>query len=184
VATQGQPSDSGLPWYRHFWPWFIVLLMGSAVTASIATVVIAFARRDSLVRDDWYKDGLAINRRLERDRYAEQLGIGARLELNERDGVVQVELSGQGARMEESLTLALSHATRAERDRSFELMRTSSTLFEVRAEVPGGGRWYATLEPTLLEDDGLGAARWRLTRTIWLPQAEAIPFGAAIGSKR
>jgi len=184
VGAHHGASDSGLPWYRHFWPWFIVLLLGTAVAASIATVVIAFAKQDSLVRDDWYKDGLAINRRLERDRYAEQLGIGARIELDTRAGVVRLELSGQGAQSTESLALALSHATRAERDRSFELTRTSPRVFEARAEVPGDGRWYATLEPTPMGADGLGSARWRLSKTIWLPQDEAISFGAAAGSKR
>jgi len=30
-----------LPWYRHFWPWFVILLLGSAVSASLYTVYLA-----------------------------------------------------------------------------------------------------------------------------------------------
>lgn len=29
------------PWYRHFWPWFIIALLGSAVSASLYTVYLA-----------------------------------------------------------------------------------------------------------------------------------------------
>lgn len=34
------------PWYRHFWPWFIVVLMVVSVGASLATVVIAYGLGD------------------------------------------------------------------------------------------------------------------------------------------
>ena len=37
------------PWYHHFWPWFIVALLGSAVTASLVTVVIAYRHADEEV---------------------------------------------------------------------------------------------------------------------------------------
>ncbi len=29
------------PWYRHFWPWFIIVLLGSSVSASLYTVYLA-----------------------------------------------------------------------------------------------------------------------------------------------
>lgn len=29
------------PWYRYFWPWFIIVLLGSAVCASLYTVYLA-----------------------------------------------------------------------------------------------------------------------------------------------
>ncbi|MDH3646773.1 MAG: FixH family protein [Gammaproteobacteria bacterium] len=32
-----------MAWYKQFWPWFIVVLLGAAVTASLVTVWIAFA---------------------------------------------------------------------------------------------------------------------------------------------
>jgi hypothetical protein len=30
------------PWYRHFWPWFVVGLLGVSIAGSLTTVVIAF----------------------------------------------------------------------------------------------------------------------------------------------
>ena len=39
------------PWYRHFWPWFIVILMVVSVGASLATVVIAYGLGDLEIPD-------------------------------------------------------------------------------------------------------------------------------------
>ena len=37
------------PWYRQFWPWFIIALPASAVVAGLTTVWIAMQTTDSLV---------------------------------------------------------------------------------------------------------------------------------------
>ena len=37
------------PWYRQFWPWFLICLPASAVIASLYTVSLAFRTTDSLV---------------------------------------------------------------------------------------------------------------------------------------
>lgn len=29
------------PWYRHFWPWFIIAFLGASVSASLYTVYLA-----------------------------------------------------------------------------------------------------------------------------------------------
>ena len=34
------------PWYRHFWPWFLVGLLGISVAASLWTVTVAFGLGD------------------------------------------------------------------------------------------------------------------------------------------
>ena len=42
-------SDAGTSWFHHFWPWFIVCLLGVSVVASLSTVVIAVRYADSEV---------------------------------------------------------------------------------------------------------------------------------------
>jgi hypothetical protein len=42
--------ELGSPWYRNFWPWFIVLLLGFSVVGSLVTVAIAYRHRDVDVR--------------------------------------------------------------------------------------------------------------------------------------
>ena len=51
------------PWYRQFWPWFLIALPATVVVAGLTTWWIAAHKADSLVVDDYYKEGLAINRR-------------------------------------------------------------------------------------------------------------------------
>ncbi len=40
------------PWYRQFWPWFIIALPAAAVIASFITFYLAVSRPDYLVVDD------------------------------------------------------------------------------------------------------------------------------------
>jgi hypothetical protein len=45
-----------LPWYRQFWPWFIIALPASAVVASFITLWLAISNPDPLVvNDDEYQ---------------------------------------------------------------------------------------------------------------------------------
>lgn len=44
--------DENLPWYRHFWVWFIIALPASAVIAGFITLWLAMSRPDHLVVDD------------------------------------------------------------------------------------------------------------------------------------
>ena len=58
------------PWYKQFWPWFLMALPATAVVGGIITIVIAMTNPDGLVQDDYYKAGLGINRTLEREQQA------------------------------------------------------------------------------------------------------------------
>jgi uncharacterized protein len=37
---------SAPPWYRHFWPWFVIALLASAVTASLVSAYLAVRTTD------------------------------------------------------------------------------------------------------------------------------------------
>ncbi|MGL4901125.1 MAG: FixH family protein, partial [Shewanella sp.] len=42
------------PWYKQFWPWFLIILPLCAVIASFATLKIALTNSDALVAEDYY----------------------------------------------------------------------------------------------------------------------------------
>ncbi|MFN3587654.1 MAG: FixH family protein, partial [Moraxellaceae bacterium] len=102
------------PWYRQFWPWFIMSLPAAAVVAGLTTVWIAVKNQDSVVRDDWYKDGKSINQSFARDDAARARGLSARFTLDGLTGEIAVGLGATGTEdWPATLTLALSHPTQA-----------------------------------------------------------------------
>ena len=109
---------SANPWYKEFWPWFIIALLGSVVTASLITVSIAFRHADDLVVDDYYKVGLAINQRLEHREAAQRLGIDISLSLTGE----QVFLSTRNVAPSSELTLLLAHPMEADKDFTVTLL--------------------------------------------------------------
>jgi len=172
---------AALPWYRFFWPWFIVLLLTASVVAGITTVVIAFRNQDSLVDDHYYEAGNAINRRLAAEANAVRLGIRAAVAIDELTGEVHITLAGDLESLPESLVLELSHATRETHDATVTLARTGADRFYGQLEAaPPSGRYYATLRlpPTAGEAVGEAAPEWRLQREIRLPSRDPLPFGA------
>jgi hypothetical protein len=40
------------PWYKQFWPWFIIALPATAVIASFITLYLAISRPDYIVVED------------------------------------------------------------------------------------------------------------------------------------
>jgi len=140
-----------LPWYRQFWPWFLILLPGSVVVAAIATLIIAQRGADDLVVDEYYKEGLAINRRLAKLERAAALGLSAELHVA-GDGV-EVLLSGPADHSE--LHLALSHPLEADNDLEIVLRRGATGAYAARLPRPVSPHWHWHLEPP-------APARWRL----------------------
>lgn len=49
-AAQDIQDIRPTPWYRQFWPWFLIALPASAVTASIATAWLAFTTPEVIVK--------------------------------------------------------------------------------------------------------------------------------------
>ena len=50
--TMNLATGEGVPWYRQFWPWFIIALPASAVVASFFTLWLAISNPDQLVVDE------------------------------------------------------------------------------------------------------------------------------------
>ena len=89
----------------------------AVIVAGAVTAAIAVRSEDSLVADDYYRQGLAINRELERERRAKDLNLSAIANFSR--GKIEVEIAGTRA---PSLHLKLIHPTRASEDRDVMLL--------------------------------------------------------------
>ncbi|MGH8492594.1 MAG: FixH family protein [Moraxellaceae bacterium] len=159
-----QPLSAEKPWYRQFWPWFIMALPASAVVAGIGTVIIAVKYQDALVRDDWYKEGRAINQNMARDEAAQKLGIVAAIRMDALTGEVNVSLQENSAlaHLPAQLQMVLSHPTQAEADQHLVLLKRPDGQYHGQLQQALQGRF----------DIELGDAQWRLLSSRTFPLNE------------
>ena len=47
--TKAQRKLDAKPWYRQFWPWFLVLIPLAGITMSMITVTTAFKNADEVI---------------------------------------------------------------------------------------------------------------------------------------
>ena len=139
------------PWYREPWPWLLMSGPAAVLLAGAVTMWIAFASADGLVAEDYYKQGLAINKRLGREEAARGLGLEAAVAF--RDGKILVELKGQNP---EVIFVHLAHATRAGYDQRLRLTPVRPGVYEASLPPLAAGRWRIAIE------DPRGA--WRIVK--------------------
>jgi hypothetical protein len=151
----------GAPWYRQFWPWFLIALPSVAVAASIASLVIALRNADTLVRADWSDAGENINAELALEREAHVRGVSALVRLEPGSNRVSVQLDGAGVENVAQLALELRHPTDAARDFHSLLDAGGPGLFLGDAESARiTGSWYLTIAPP--------DRAWLLRRRVWI----------------
>jgi hypothetical protein len=151
------PRPAATPWYRHRWPWFLMLGPAAVVLAGALSTWLALRHPDAMVVDDYYKQGKAINQDLRRDRVASALQLSLRARWSAHDGHLAGRIASAGRPMTAPFTLTLAHPTLPERD-----------LVLVVRPGPDGG--FAVplpaLEPTHWQVVAEGSLRdWRLARS-------------------
>lgn len=139
------------PWYRERWPWLLILGPAAVLVAGAITTWIAFASADGLVAEDYYKQGLGINRRLAREDAAQKLGVDASLRLHASE--IEVVLKGATP---EALFVHLVHATRAGHDLRLRLTPRKDGAYSAELPALPPGRWRAAIE------DARGS--WRIVK--------------------
>ena len=153
------------PWYREPWPWLLMAGPAVVVVAGLFTAWLAVVHEDGLVADDYYKQGLGINKVLEREKEAASLEVHARVLFG--DNRVRVFLIGAAP---EELKLLLVHPTRAGLDRTARLSAGGAGWYEGAIDTRGT-RWHVVIEDA--------AGRWRL-RGDWNERdGNALEFGTA-----
>lgn len=163
------PAGATVPWYRHPWPWAFIGMLTATVIAGAVTLYLAVSTSDGLVADDYYKQGLGINKQLARSERAAALDLAGTLRLTA--GEVSVVLSGRdGAPPAENLRAIFAHPTRAGLDRIIPLERAGDA-WRGRSEPLPPGRWRVSIEDA--------PATWRLNAVAHFPEDREIALSAA-----
>jgi hypothetical protein len=139
--TELQPAAPDA-WYRYPWVWFVFCIPFSAVLFGVVMFVSANNQPDDLVVDDYYKEGMGINRKLALDERARQLDAR----------VVLTAVTGEGAVFDvpvggDDLVLSLFHVSDSNKDLKTDLTLQSGTIqtassAELSAALQSHGVWY------------------------------------------
>lgn len=150
------------PWYRQFWPWFLLALPAAAVIAGVITLGIALRHSDSPVRDDYSKEGLILQRTPQLDSAAAARQAHARLAID--DERITLQLGGHFERTPTRLILQFIHPFDAANDFSVAL-ELRGAEYAGRLPLHAPGRWRVELHDA--------PAHWRLRGSIELPARQA-----------
>lgn len=129
-------------WYEEPWAWFVIAIpLGTIVICSVL-ITIATTTSDGLVADDYYKRGLEINKVLDREARAAELGLAlsvGRLV----EGRCEFELhwnQGDDA-LPATVPVHLSHATR-DADQQLLAEHLGNGHYRARPAALAAGPWY------------------------------------------
>ncbi|MBF0256044.1 MAG: FixH family protein [Gammaproteobacteria bacterium] len=160
------PMEDDKPWYKQFWPWFIISIPGTAVVASMFLINSAIQTADGLVSDDYYKEGLAINQDLSKTRFAQTLGLRAVVLFDPDTRELRANLSGKLTSPPPLLELQLVHPTVKGLDEKILMTLAGDGLYLSRLpEIPKAS-WRVSLAPSNSE--------WKLTGRARFPQSSQV----------
>jgi hypothetical protein len=149
------------PWYKQFWPWFMIGLLFSAVAVSTSFAVLSVRSFDGMVQEDYYEHGRAINIELAKQHRAHELNLAADLRIDPMTSDIIVQLDGDDR--PERLYLRLIFPTSDDRDQDLVLERVRDGHYLGQAPDNLRHRWYLQLHPSKEQPE------WRLVGEASLP---------------
>lgn len=152
------------PWYKQFWPWFLIGILVFAVVIGLGLLFISIAYQDSMVRDNYYKEGRAINMHLGRDQMARDLELAATFTIDEVTGEISLTLKGDLPAHPSVLQFDLISPSHADRDKAIVLNLVAANEYAGQMPERIEGRHYVDLS----DPERPGEEGWRLTDEVFL----------------
>ena len=158
------------PWYRHRWPWLLMLGPALVIVAGAITTWLAYTRQDAMVVDDYYKKGKAINQDLRRDRVAGAMGFTFKANYNAESRVLEGAIAERGGPHRSPFRIQLAHSTQPEKDLVLSVVPDVEGRFSAPLPALEQARWQLVVE---------GARRdWRLAATWQWPSQPGVSIVA------
>lgn len=133
------------PWYKQFWPWFLIILPLTVIVWTIITVVIFSNNSVSLVAEDYYKKGKGINVDISKMNVARDLSLNANVSSDSNTVVIHFN---KGALTHyPALTATFTHRTLPDRDFSQLVTADASGNYRLTLDHEIIGPWFIELEP-------------------------------------
>lgn len=156
-----------LPWYRQFWPWFLICLPMIAVVMGTSMLVVSLKNPVNLVSDDYYREGQEINTDIARLRLAEDLGIQATLS-SEYDTQLVFAIRLPETQKNTALSTKFFHTTLSGRDFTHILTADAQGLYRLILDAPLTGKWWVSVEAM--------DTSWKIQQTIEFPLETSVQF--------
>lgn len=160
-----QEKDT-VAWYKQFWPWFLIAIPLSSMIVGSFVIRFATDGTNSLVVDDYYKEGKAINSRLDKIELAKELGITTLLTVE--PGNIALEFVSGAPSTGEALKLDFFHVTIEDKDFEVLLTRDANGIYRSNSDNAIDGKWRLRLMPM--------NEQWKVQDRVTLPQAQAFRF--------
>ncbi|TMX73224.1 FixH family protein [Vibrio rotiferianus] len=133
------------PWYKQFWPWFLIILPLTVVVWTVVTVVVFANNSVSLVAEDYYKKGKGINIDISKMNVARDLGLNATVS-SDKNTIVIAFNKGELPHFP-ALTATFTHRTLPDRDFTKLLTADAKGNYRLTPEDSIQGPWFVELEP-------------------------------------
>lgn len=162
-------NTSAGPWYRQPWLLFLLIFPSAAIIWCAFVITVALNTENSMVTDDYSKEGRGINMEIARDQAAKDLGLTAKMAFEERTISLSVD-TNEGQADYPYLILNLFHPTLSDRDRTVQFRAVGEGQYMANLNQSIEGRWYFDLRGP--DND------WRLKGESSLPSDRPLTLGA------
>ncbi|MBW3697878.1 hypothetical protein EK599_19525 [Vibrio sp. T187] len=133
------------PWYKQFWPWFLIALPMTVVVWTVITVTVFTQNSVHLVTEDYYKKGKGINIDLSKIKVSEELGLKASIESESNSITIKLD-KGELPHFP-AIKAMFVHRTLPDRDFTELLTADAKGNYRVTPSQEIQGPWFIEITP-------------------------------------
>jgi hypothetical protein len=145
------------PWYKHFWPWFLMSGPALVVVAACISGWIAFRNQDPVLDVNYYQHG---NETLMASGNAKMLGLQAHMAFQNGKVFIRMTSTNTNSQLPEQIMFSLSHMTRANVDQ-FVTLKLDGNQYVGELRSPKSDRWLVSV--------GDQAGTWHIQGAVGFP---------------